>query len=131
MASGGLEGDPARERRGVDEEGSLASPEVGEGEGGGVDLVLCHQTPHVHHLLTQVESGTPRNTAGHTGQGSRGMQFIKSQFTKRRSISSNGITATYNNSSLQQCFSKKDNAFFNKKYLSSYLSMSTFKHCVD
>ena len=96
MASGGLEGDPARERRGVDEEGSLASPEVGEGEGGGVDLVLCHQTPHVHHLLTQVESGTPRNTAGHTGQGSRGMQthswvisFIKSQFTKRRSIGSN------------------------------------------
>ena len=92
MASGGLVGDPARERRGVDEEGSLGSPTVREGEGGGVDLVLCHQTPHVHHLLTQVESGTPRNTAGHREQGSRGMHshgwvisFIKSQFTKQRS----------------------------------------------
>ena len=82
MASGGLEGDPARERRGVDEEGSLASPTVREGEGGGVDLVLCHQTPHVHHLLTQVESGTPRNTAGHTGQGSRGMQTYGWVFLK-------------------------------------------------
>ena len=106
MASGGLEGDPARERRGVDEEGSLPSPGVGEGEGGGVDLVLCHQIPDVHHLLTQVESGTLRNTAGHRGQGSRGMKthgwvisFIKSQFTKQRSIGSNCVTTTYNNSS--------------------------------